>query len=275
MCRQIPDEGKRLTGINAPVKDNRDIFATEPTVATDCQCGVVNPFENMSTGQMSTGGGRFPWQVVITSDEADDIYCVGSIISSLYILTSYHCFYSEEVGYISIGSIEVCLGYGGKNPNSIDCDGSEYLHVDGVILYDVSYGYGYADMVLMRLSEELDLQEVHTVCLPTDASMIYENQMAIATNIIKSNHLQTTPATIIDPSCTQYQLCAELFKCGRDTYTGDSFGPLFIRETNQYFLVGIEPYAVYECDEVHYTSTVEFIDWILRNTADSTYCSSE
>ena len=58
--------------------------------ALSLECGVVNRVAKIINGQ-ETEVHEYPWHVGLVYDENSAIWCGGSIISSIWILTAAHC----------------------------------------------------------------------------------------------------------------------------------------------------------------------------------------
>jgi len=218
-------------------------------------------------------------------------YCGATLINNLYVLTASHC-----VDGMSTKSIEVVL----KEENTATTTESvSYKFPISKIIMHEKYSRRTIDndIALLRLDKPLDFSEngpfvPACVIKNSDTDFVGQNATAAGWGATKEGGAtskvlkKVTVPIISNEACnmTRYKgkitpnmLCAgDLEKGGKDSCQGDSGGPLVVDTSKRKMIVGVVSWG-YGCAKPNspgvYTRVSRYTDWILKETADATYCS--
>nr|CAB3266627.1 suppressor of tumorigenicity 14 protein-like [Phallusia mammillata] len=247
-------------------------------------CGTVDVPPRFTWDPRVVGGspaepGSYPWMAMLT-DQQDQFFCGGTIISDTIILTAAHCV--DE----NVGSLMVHVGRHYLSDN----DRVQTFAVESIKLHEnyrnVNEGF---DIALLRLSGIITFsQTVKPICIPPSSQGKFKlkpEMRCIATgwgSLGGSNYpneLFQVRLPIVDAdkcnnsyssSVLTSQICAGDFnKGGIDTCQGDSGGPLIcLFGETAWYQMGVTSYgsgcAVAGSPGV-YTRVSSFYYWIMNN----------
>ncbi|XP_043208290.1 suppressor of tumorigenicity 14 protein homolog [Amphibalanus amphitrite] len=253
----------------------------------NCTCGQVNRTTRI-VGGTETEESEYPWQAGVWPVYGERVLlCNGSVLSSRYVLTAAHC----VQGTPSV--VMVMLGNVRGNPPS----GEESFQASRILVHPLwEQSRIFHDFALLQLNRQIPFSSyVSPVCLPTPGET-YEDLVATASGLGKlstegpvSDALMEVDLYILDPiNCGAMMHLLELpynssvVLCaggtgGKGTCFGDSGGPLVTEVDGRFVLVGITSFGKGGCaiadQPAFFARVTGVLDWIVENTADSTYCS--
>ncbi|XP_037716697.1 CLIP domain-containing serine protease B15-like [Drosophila subpulchrella] len=230
-----------------------------------------------------------PWMVMVIRDNG---FCSGSLITSLFVLTSASCLFRSPK--------EVRLGEYDTNCTNGDCLSRRLvIGIDKQFehpQYDVNQGTKN-DIALLRMAREVVYSDyIRPICLAVDMALPRLPQIFTATgwgrtNISETSHiLQTTTLNLQNSDlCNDIffqkldasQLCVGSEKS--DTCFGDSGGPLTARirynivregtrnrKTTRTFQFGIVSFGSSSCNGLGiYTNVNHYTNWIVNTIANA------
>lgn len=235
-----------------------------------CKCGLAKrrPVTRIIGGQEAEVN-EWPWQAGIVLKGSSNLFCGGTVISDLWILTAAHC-----VNDKSATQIQVLLA----EHNLMDSNEPVRMDISDIILhadYSVSAsGKLDQDFALLRMVTKIDWNanpNIRPVCLPDASAGDYDQTLATTTGWgrtslsgTKSNVLlEANVKVITDSECqqrfyfsgiTSNMLCAEdaSGNGGSNPCLADSGGPLVTcgdsancgtTTGNNYDLIGVVSYG--------------------------------
>ncbi|XP_066952430.1 venom protease-like [Macrobrachium rosenbergii] len=276
----------------------------------EVECGHPKaPFVRIKNG-VDALVGEFPWHVALHIADANNsnftIYtCVGAIIHKRFVLTAAHCVQSWKADDL----VAVFGSHSQSKPSKFE----RRVQVENVIVhpsYLITGSQVYNDIALLELTEDITWNRlVLPVCLPDeedgdhdsrddlDSDPLVGRPVIVAgwgmTDEIKEGgeladslqkvELEVLPLTKcrewIQESLGRYyplretQLCAGFEEGLKDACTGDSGGPLLLRnEENQLVAIGVVSTG-FGCGRPRqpglYTRVSKFLDWIIDTIEDS------
>ncbi|XP_049871069.1 transmembrane protease serine 9-like [Pectinophora gossypiella] len=207
-----------------------------------CTCGVTRG--GRVVGGESVSPGEFPWLAALRRD--GKVICGATVVARDHLITATHCIYGVEASRLSVlvGEYDV---------NNTRSEGIDVVHV---VQHPDFNRYTYDnDIAVLRLERPLPDSLYRPACLPdADGADVLEGESAMvsgwgstvekgpASNIPMKTEVQIwgeeecSGAGYGRRKVTPRMLCANA--PGRDACTGDSGGPLLLRQP--YFtIVGV------------------------------------
>ncbi|XP_020790237.2 transmembrane protease serine 2 [Boleophthalmus pectinirostris] len=247
-------------------------------VALTCiGCGVSSAAPSSRiVGGTEAVNGAWPWQVSLQI--RGQHVCGGSIISSMWILSAAHCFYSYnrasmwrvQYGDISLSqmnsyhtpkSVEKIVSHENYNPDTND-----------------------NDIALLKLSSPLTFSSrVKPVCLPNIGVNLSPVRQAWITGwgALRSSgsapdimnqaevtiyHRETcNRPSVLDGAVTKTMICAGKLSGGVDSCQGDSGGPLVVKQEGVWWLAGDTSWGIgcaWKNRPGVYGNVSYFINWV-------------
>lgn len=227
--------------------------------------------------------GQWPWQAGLKRSADDEIFCGGSLIDPLWVVTATHCLY-DMVKYSAQGKIphiEVVLGeFNQKKQEHREV----LIDVSKLFLHDQydpnSMDY---DIALLKLENPAKLSKlVRPVCLPDESVSfkpgtnchvtgfgLTEQGGEVATTLQEASvpivPQGTCQAAYKVKKITPRMFCAGFAEGGIDACQGDSGGPLVCKNGGKWVLKGIVSWGV-GCARPGaygvYSNVQEFLPWI-------------
>lgn len=272
----IPTDSKQTEGKILPsrVKLPKWIFAeylTSPTVSAP---------KSRIVGGNAALPGEIPWQVALVSRSTQQVFCGGSILSPLWVVTAAHCLLGGQNGsfFIRVGEHEV----------SKTEDTEQNLEVTHLIphpRYDSKLSLYNHDIALLRLRTPIQFTlAVRPICL---GPMLFSNSLLQSGSLAtvsgwgrlrfhgrSAGTLQKVELPYVDRTAckesssdpiTYFMFCAGYSDSPKDACQGDSGGPHAMRYHNTWFLTGIVSWGE-ECAKKGkygvYTQVGNYYRWI-------------
>merc|ERR1712142_235598 len=225
----------------------------------ECQCGLKN--KPRIVGGKETEINEFPWMAALK--RGGQFFCGGTLVASQWVLSASHCMYLDQDMTIEAKAedIEIVLG---DHDNTVDdeTDITKTIKLDSYIKHpnwNVNGDFD-ADIVMLKLAEEVDLNIFTPACLAKTgqtfvgmkawaygwggldpAAEQYPNKlMKVEVPIISDEQCQADMGLDgkgCDITITEGMLCAGGV-AGEDSCGGDSGGPLTVEVDGQHVLVG-------------------------------------
>uniref|UniRef100_A0A3P8XBR8 Coagulation factor IX n=1 Tax=Esox lucius TaxID=8010 RepID=A0A3P8XBR8_ESOLU len=224
--------------------------------------------------------GEIPWQVALVQRPSGQLFCGGSILSELWVVTAAHCLLDGREGtfFIRVGEHNINVKDGTERDHEVA------KHVRHP-LYDARLNRHNHDIALLRLRVRIAYSpRVRPICLgPKDFTedLMKEESPATVSGWGKirfqgapSHTLQKVEVPFKDRmECkgsnrlpiTKYMFCAGYAKVAKDSCQGDSGGPHVNRYYDTWFLTGIVSWGE-ECAKEGrfgvYTRVSQYYTWI-------------
>ena len=227
----------------------------------------------------------WPWQVVFKTATA----CGATILTRFWIITAAHCLYNDNGTFIPISEIKVILGEHNRRAKNEEFESVERSIAQAI----VHQGYNHTDaqsdfdLALLRLDSPIDFQpNIIPICLPTEIDDDFSGLTGTVTGWgrlhpdieMKPDLLRQVELPILTnencASLTQWRitnnsLCAGYRNGGKDFCSGDSGGPLTVKDANdRYVLAGVVSGG--PCGQPAgpgiYMRISRFLDWISNHT---------
>ena len=268
-----------------------------PGLARNSQCcGRVNIGPKV-VGGVATSPNEFPWTAALVPTGREKPVCGGALLNDRYVLTAANCVWFVQ----SPAEVQVILG----KHNISGSSGDELrLDVSQIIIHPLFTNYvGSDDIALLKLDRVLSLpiggNLIAPICLPHRD--IYQNsevllagwgseqeeplerpeqlqkvRLTTVSNWLCAKVYQDSPIARINPN----MICAagDIREGGRGSCAGDSGSPLMAASRHRrrrLSVVGITSWSI-GCARPRrpsvFTRVTYFLDWIIYNTADATYC---
>ncbi|XP_016148615.1 coagulation factor IX-like isoform X2 [Sinocyclocheilus grahami] len=224
--------------------------------------------------------GEIPWQVALVARSTHQIFCGGSILNQLWVITAAHCLVGTQNGsfYIRVGEHDVSKTEGTEQNLNVTRFISHPRYDSKVSLYN-------HDIALLRLRNPIQFTlTVRPICL---GPMLFSNSLLqsgflatvsgwgrlrfqgrSAVNLQKVE-LPYVDRTVCKESSsdpvTYFMFCAGYSDSPKDACQGDSGGPHAMRYHNTWFLTGIVSWGE-ECAKKGkygvYTQVGNYYRWI-------------
>ena len=146
-----------------------------PGIAAECQCGVTKRSSKIINGEEAEVN-EYPWMVGMSMSGTINPLCGGALISDQYVLTAAHCCNKKLPE-----NIQIFLGDHNWAQNN---ETSSFRRTVVKIKLHPNYGkpkHFNNDVCLLKLSSPIsfpDHPNIRPICLPPDATNMYENYNA-------------------------------------------------------------------------------------------------
>merc|ERR1711892_565591 len=226
-----------------------------------CKCGIKK--KPRIVGGTETEVNEFPWMAALANEGGTLAMCGGTLVASKWVLSAAHCFFSDLALTIPIpqDGYDIVLG-DHDNTDDEETKMTKVIKMASYILHpDFNInGDKDADIAMIKLSEEVDLNIYTPACLPkigddfagknawvygwggldAGATEYPDKLMKLEVPIVSDEKCQADmgPDGIgWGITITEGMLCAG-GKGGEDSCGGDSGGPLTVDVDVQHVLVG-------------------------------------
>ncbi|XP_016413778.1 coagulation factor IX-like isoform X3 [Sinocyclocheilus rhinocerous] len=224
--------------------------------------------------------GEIPWQVALVARSTQQVFCGGSILNQLWVITAAHCLVGTQNGsfYIRVGEHDVSKTEGTEQNLNITRFISHPRYDSKVSLYN-------HDIALLRLRNPIRFTlTVLPICL---GPMLFSNSLLQSGSLATVSgwgrlrfqgrsavNLQKVELPYVDRTVckesssdpvTYFMFCAGYSDSPKDACQGDSGGPHAMRYHNTWFLTGIVSWGE-ECAKKGkygvYTQVGNYYRWI-------------
>uniref|UniRef100_A0A4W4HRI3 Coagulation factor IXa heavy chain n=1 Tax=Electrophorus electricus TaxID=8005 RepID=A0A4W4HRI3_ELEEL len=230
-------------------------------------------------GGSQASPGEIPWQVALVVRSTQQVFCGGSILSELWVVTAAHCLKErKDAFFVRVGELDVSRSEGTEQD----------LEVEKAVLhprYDPAVSAYNHDVALLRLrAAVLFSDQVRPVCLGPKAftdALLHSDTLAMVSGWGRlrfhgrpAGALQKIEVPYVERSeckdsssdrITQYMFCAGYADGAKDACQGDSGGPHASRFRDTWFLTGIVSWGE-ECAKKGkfgvYTRVANYYKWI-------------
>ncbi|XP_051716237.1 coagulation factor IXa [Ctenopharyngodon idella] len=274
--RTIPTDSKQKEAkISSPrVKLPEWTFAEYLTLPT------ASAIKSRIVGGNSALPGEIPWQVALVTRSTQQVFCGGSILSPLWVITAAHCLVGSQNGsfFIRVGEHDI----------SKTEDTEQNLDVTRFIShprYDSKSSLYNHDIALLRLRTPIRFTPtIRPICL---GPMLFSNSLLQSGSLatvsgwgrlrfqgrsavtLQKVELPYVDRTVCKESSgdqiTYFMFCAGYSDSAKDACQGDSGGPHAMRYHNTWFLTGIVSWGE-ECAKKGkygvYTQVGNYYRWI-------------
>ncbi|KAG1954593.1 coagulation factor IX [Pimephales promelas] len=224
--------------------------------------------------------GEIPWQVALVSRSTQQVFCGGSILNPLWVITAAHCLLGGQNGsfFIRVGEYDI----------SKTEDTEQNLEVTRLIShpsYNSKLSLYNHDIALLRLRTPIQFTPtVRPICL---GPMLFSNSLLKSGSLAtvsgwgrlrfqgrSAETLQKVELPYVDRTAckesssdliTYFMFCAGYSDSPKDACQGDSGGPHAMRYHNTWFLTGIVSWGE-ECAKKGkygvYTQVGNYYRWI-------------
>ncbi|XP_016301899.1 coagulation factor IX-like isoform X4 [Sinocyclocheilus anshuiensis] len=198
--------------------------------------------------------GEIPWQVALVARSTHQIFCGGSILNQLWVITAAHCLVGTQNAsfYIRVGEHDVSKTEGTEQNLNVTRFISHPRYDSKVSLYN-------HDIALLRLRNPIQFTlTVRPICL---GPMLFSNSLLQSGSLATVSgwgrlrfqgrsavNLQKVELPYVDRTVckesssdpvTYFMFCAGYSDSPKDACQGDSGGPHAMRYKNTWFLTGI------------------------------------
>ncbi|XP_077589759.1 coagulation factor IXa [Stigmatopora nigra] len=259
----------------------KDGFSCEPQVEFPCGKVVIPEKRQRIVGGVQVQKGELPWQAALVRMNDGVVFCGGSILNDLWVVTAAHCLNVHSF-YVRLGELNVTVDEGTEQ-NILVSRQHIYPRYDSRVN---SYDH---DIALLRLQRPVNFSDyVRPICLgPTAFTEALMKRASPATvsgwgQVVFKGHSADTLMKVAVPytsrsECkftnsdriTSSMFCAGYYNKRRDACKGDSGGPHANSVHNTWFLTGIVSWGE-DCagDGKYgvYTRLSIYYDWIWNVT---------
>lgn len=236
---------------------------------------------------MDTGVNEFPMMAGIVDADERAVFCGSTIISVRYVLTAAHCMTNRNYTRLGVlvGDHDISSG--------TDTNATMLYRVKKVIVHPNYAHDNFNDVALLKTRTKMEFgNEVGPACLPFQHSPdtfagSFVQLLGWGTTSFggpPSDILQKVTVSVLTnlqctkfyPDLTPQQMCT--YAKDKDACQMDSGGPVLWQNptTKRFVLVGIISMGIGCGDTAGVNTRVgAYIDWIVSETADSTYCIIE
>uniref|UniRef100_A0A8C1HR41 Coagulation factor IX n=1 Tax=Cyprinus carpio carpio TaxID=630221 RepID=A0A8C1HR41_CYPCA len=224
--------------------------------------------------------GEIPWQVALVARSTQQVFCGGSILSQLWVITAAHCLVGQQNGsfYVRVGEHDVSKTEGTEQNLNVTRFISHPRYDSKVSLYN-------HDIALLQLRNPIRFTP--TVCPICLGPMLFSNSLLQSGSLatvsgwgrlrfqgrsamtLQKVELPYVARTVCKESSsdrvTYFMFCAGYSNSPKDACQGDSGGPHAMRYHNTWFLTGIVSWGE-ECAKKGkygvYTQVGNYYRWI-------------
>ncbi|XP_066600685.1 venom serine protease 34-like [Prorops nasuta] len=259
----------------------------EEQESNDCACGKKNP--NKIVGGQETGVNEYPMMAGLVDASIKMLYCGAGIIAPRYVLTAAHCVTGRNVAQLGVIAGEHDLSTGSESnatklyriskaivhPNYVSVTtGSDIaiIQIDGVFTYSNAVG-----PACLPFQHSFDSFAGDFVKLLGWGSTEYGGATTNTLQEVSVSVLTYNQCKTFYPNGTSSQLCT--YARSKDACQFDSGGPVLWENptTRQLLLIAVISYGrVCGADSPGVNTRVgSYIDWIVSETSEVSYCQSQ
>ncbi|KAK0148741.1 Coagulation factor IX [Merluccius polli] len=224
--------------------------------------------------------GEIPWQVGLVAHAGGQLFCGGSILSELWVITAAHCLAEDQSFYVKAGEHDIYSREGREQNLEVEEKYRFPLYNAAVSLYN-------HDIALLRLQKPIRFSSmVLPICLGPQMftkTLVQEGSPGTSSGWGRlrfqgatSSTLQKVVLPYVDRAeckdsstdrITRYMFCAGYQDEAKDSCQGDSGGPYTNRYKDTWFLTGIVSWGE-ECAKKGkygvYTRVSHYYRWIRK-----------
>ncbi|XP_003486660.2 venom serine protease Bi-VSP-like [Bombus impatiens] len=229
-------------------------------------CGFSNGEHTRVVDGKPAKLGAWPWIAALgfrnpqNPDTEPEWKCGGSLISARHVLTAAHCAIRSDLYVVRIGDLNLKRDDDGAHPIQMRFE-SKLIHPD------YTPNIHNHDIAILRLVEEVPFSKyIHPICLPIEESLRNNDfvgynplvagwgalryrgprsdvLMEVQVPVVSNAECKTTYSKFPNAPITDGIICAGYAQGGKDACTGDSGGPLMIRQQLTFYLIGAVSYG--------------------------------
>ncbi|XP_027014541.2 coagulation factor IXb isoform X1 [Tachysurus fulvidraco] len=269
---------RNLTTANSTNSTDRDwgFFPTLPSITeeTNTKTRIV--------GGLEVASGEVPWQAALVHKEKKLVFCGGSLLSDVWVITAAHCLVEAGIGkfFVRLGEHDVNVDEHRESDHEVD---EHHIHPS----YQHQQSHNH-DIALLKLSTPVTFSDyIIPICLGPKTfteSLLKSVSVSLVSGWgriryrgVESERLQKVEVPFVDRTeckgsdkISRFMFCAGFLNTRKDSCQGDSGGPHATRlNTDTWFLTGIISWGD-ECAKEGkygvYTRVSKYMNWITNVT---------
>ncbi|KAF7663713.1 hypothetical protein LDENG_00201100 [Lucifuga dentata] len=223
--------------------------------------------------------GEIPWQVALIAQPRGQLFCGGSILSKLWVITAAHCLVEGQSSFfVRVGEHKISISESTEEDYEVS---EQHIHPR----YNATVSLYNHDIALLRLQRPINFSTTaRPVCIGPKAfseALVKESSPATVSGWGRIQFLGSTADTLqkvevpfierteckhsSSARITRYMFCAGYYDEAKDSCQGDSGGPHANRYHGTWFLTGIVSWGE-ECAKEGkygiYTQVSHYYRWI-------------
>ncbi|XP_063045730.1 coagulation factor IXa [Engraulis encrasicolus] len=230
------------------------VMAAKVPVVTNATTTPATNVNKRIVGGDAVFPGEIPWQVALVQRSTDEVFCGGSIVGELWVVTAAHCLEPAPEGsfFVRVGEHDVRKQEGTEQDLEVS---KRYVHP----LYAPRQSRFNHDVALLKLDQPIKFSlHAQPICLGPKAfseALLQSGEMALVSGWGRLRYQGWTSSTLlkvelpyvertecIDSSSeriTYFMFCSGYGDGSKDACQGDSGGPHATRFRGTWFLTGI------------------------------------
>ncbi|KAL2077200.1 hypothetical protein ACEWY4_026704 [Coilia grayii] len=276
--RLMPSRSRLPSWVHQSQQPIPAVMGTKPPVFNTTT--AVSNLNKRIVGGDDVTPGEIPWQVALVMRSTEEVFCGGSILGRMWVITAAHCLVKAPEGsfFVRVGEHDVKIAEGHEQDLEVS---KRHVHP----LYAPRQSLFNHDVALLRLATPIKFSlYAQPICLGPKTfseSLLQSGEMATISGWGRVRHQGWTSSKLlkvelpyvdrthcIDSSSeriTYFMFCSGYADGSKDACQGDSGGPHATRFRGTWFLTGIVSWGE-ECAKVGkygvYTRLSHYYRWI-------------